>query len=354
MPATSRAVVQTAPRALEVRELPLPEIGEDDALLRLEACGICGSDYEQYEGVLPVRLPVVPGHEPVGRIAKIGRIAAARWRVREGDRVAVEALIPSGRDPFAGGGLNAYGYISVEHPPGLWGGYADYLYLAPNAVVHHVSHLIRPEIATLFNPLGAGFRWAVAMPRLRSGETIVILGPGQRGLACVIAAKEARAGRIIITGLSRDERKLALARDIGADVTINVETDDVRAIVRDATGGRGADVVIDVTAYATEAVTQAIDLARRGGRVVLAGTKGQRAVEDFYSDRIVMKELTVMGALGVDYDSYERAIRLIESGRYPLARMHTHTVPLTSAEHALDLLAGKVEGQDAIHIALTP
>ncbi|MEX0683547.1 MAG: zinc-binding dehydrogenase [Dehalococcoidia bacterium] len=353
-PNTSRAIVQTAPRTLELRELPLPEIGDDDALLRIEACGICGSDYEQYEGVLPVRLPVVPGHEPVGRIERIGAAAAERWRVREGDRVGVEALIPTGADPFAGGGLSAYGYLSVDKPPGLWGGYADYLYLAPKAVIHPIDGALAPEIATFFNPIGAGFRWAVAMPRLKEGETIVVLGPGQRGLASVIAAKEAGAGRIIISGLARDERKLALAREFGADITVNVEAEDIRTIVREATDGRGADVVIDVTAYATEAVTQAIDLARRGGRVVLAGTKGAKPVEGFFSDRIVMKELTVIGALGVDYDSYERAIRLIESGKYPLEKMHTHTVPLHEAERALQLLAGQVPGEEAIHIALVP
>ncbi|HUF53622.1 MAG TPA: zinc-binding dehydrogenase [Dehalococcoidia bacterium] len=351
---TSRAVVQTAPRTLEMRELPLPDIGDDDALLRIEACGICGSDYEQYEGVLPVRFPVVPGHEPVGRIERIGPQAAERWGVAEGDRVCVEALLPSPEGLIGRGGLSAYGHLSVDRPPGLWGGFADYLYLAPNAVVHRIDDAIPPEIATLFNPIGAGFRWAVAMPQLQPGETLVVLGSGQRGIASVIAAKEAGAGTVIVTGLARDANKLALAKEFGADITVSVEAEDVRAIVRDATDGRGADVVIDVTAYATEAVTQAIDLARRGGRVVLAGTKGQNAVEGFFSDRIVMKELTLIGALGVDYDSYERAIRLIESGKYPLERLHTHTVPLTEAERALDLLAGKVAGEEAVHIALVP
>ena len=350
----SRAIVQTGARSLELRELPLPEIGDDDGLLRIEACGICGSDYEQYEGALPVRLPVVPGHEPVGRIDRIGARAAERWGVSEGDRVCVEALLPSAEGLIGRGGLSAYGYLSVDRPPGLWGGFADYLYLAPNAVLHRIDSKIPPEIATLFNPLGAGFRWAVAMPQLQPGETLVVLGPGQRGIASVIAAKEAGARQVIVTGLARDERKLALAREFGADITVNVESEDVRTIVREATDGRGADVVIDVTAYATEAVTQAVDLARRGGRVVLAGTKGQKPVADFYSDRIVMKELTLIGALGVDYDSYDRAVRLIESGKHDLARLHTHTVPLTEAERALDLLAGKVPGEEAVHIALVP
>src|SRR5438876_7591782 len=91
-PRTSRAIVQTAPRHLELRELPLPDIDDDSGLLRVEACGICGSDAEQYAGVLPVRLPVVPGHEPLGVIERIGDRAAKRWGVDVGDRVAVESI----------------------------------------------------------------------------------------------------------------------------------------------------------------------------------------------------------------------------------------------------------------------
>jgi 2-desacetyl-2-hydroxyethyl bacteriochlorophyllide A dehydrogenase len=364
MTRTTRAMVQTGVRTLEPRDVPLPEIGDDDALLRVEACGICGSDYEQFAGALPVRFPVIPGHEPVGRIEKIGAAAAKRWNVREGDRVGVEALVPCGacdnctRGDFrrcAGrGGVSSYGFIPLDEAPGLWGAYAEHLYLSPLAVVHKIDERIAPEIATLFNPLGAGFRWAVEMPHLQPGESIVVLGPGQRGLASVIAAKEAGAGVVIVTGLTRDAAKLALAREFGADVTIDVEQEDLRKAVRAATNGRGADVVIDVTAYSTEAVTQAIDLARRGGRVVLAGTKGARPVADFYSDRVVVKELTIYGALGVDSQSYERAIRLIESGKYPLEKMHTHTLPLTDAERALRLLAGEEPGEQAIHIALVP
>jgi threonine dehydrogenase-like Zn-dependent dehydrogenase len=361
----TRAIVQTGPRAIEMCELPLPEVGPDDALLRVEACGICGSDYEQYEGALPARYPVIPGHEPVGSIAEIGTSAAERWGVSKGDRVCVEALAPCGTCApcergdthlcSGRGGIASYGFLPLSMEPGLWGGYAEYLYLPPAVRVHRIDDSIAPEIATLFNPLGAGFRWTVAMPRLQPGESIVILGPGQRGLAGVIAAKEAGAGKIIVTGLERDAAKLNLARELGADATIVADRDDVRSAAREATGGRGADVVLDVTSYATSAVNEAIDIARRGGRIVLAGTKGLgNPVPDFFSDKIVLKELTVMGALGVDHASYERAVRLIESRKYPLEKMHTHTLPLDQAEHALHLLAGKVPGEEAIHIALIP
>jgi 2-desacetyl-2-hydroxyethyl bacteriochlorophyllide A dehydrogenase len=360
-----RAVVQTGPRSLEIRDLPLPEIGADDALLRVEACGICGSDYEQYEGALPAKYPVIPGHEPVGRIAEIGPAAVERWGVREGDRVCVEALAPCGKCPqctsgsthlcSGRGGIASYGFLSLDDPPGLWGGYAEYLYLPPAVGVHRIDESIDPAIATLFNPIGAGFRWAFAMPKLEAGETIVILGPGQRGLGSVLAAKEAGAGRIIVTGLERDAAKLELAREFGADLTLTVDKDDVRRSVREATSGRGADVVIDVTSYATSAVTLAIDLARRGGRVVLAGTKGLgNPVPDFFSDKIVVKELTLRGALGVDHENYERAVGLIESRKYPLEKMHTHTMPLEDAERAIRILSGAEPGEQAIHIALVP
>jgi threonine dehydrogenase-like Zn-dependent dehydrogenase len=310
-------------------------------------------------------MPVIPGHEPVGIIEQVGEAAAQRWSVAVGDRVGVEALIPCGKCPECasgrarfcrgdGRGLSAHGYRPVEMAPALWGGYAEYMYLEPNSVVHRMSRDTPPELAVMFNPVGAGFRWAVNIPQLQPGETIVILGPGQRGLASVIAAHEAGAGRIIVTGLSRDERKLALARTFGAHHTIDVERDDPMRTVSEITDGVMADVVIDVTAYAVEAVTQAIRLARRGGRIVLAGTKGAKPVPDFLSDVVVGKELTIIGALGVDWPAYEAAVRLIESGRYPLELMHTHTLRLDEAERGLRLLAGEVPGEEAIHIALVP
>ena len=359
-----RAIVQEGPRRLSRQEFPLPDVGPEDALLRVEACGICGSDYEQYAGALPAPFPVIPGHEPVGVVEEIGEVAARRWGVSRGDRVAVEALLPCGhcRECVAGryrlcrgrGFMSAYGYISTRTPPSLWGGYSQYMYMDPHSLVHRLSPDVPAELAVLFNPLGAGFRWAVDLPGTRPGDTVVVLGPGQRGLASVIACREAGAGCIIVTGLARDEAKLALASRFGAHHVINVEAEDAAGRVREITDGAMADVVVDVTSYAVEAVVQAFDLARRGGTVVLAGTKGAKPVPDFLSDKIVVKELRVLGAFGVDYPAYEAAIRLIESGRYPLAEMHTHTLPLEEAERGLRLLAGELPGEEAVHIALVP
>src|SRR5256885_2021416 len=331
---TSRAVVQTGPRCLELRDLPVPDIGDESALLRVEACGICGSDAEQYTGVLPVRFPLIPGHEPLGIIERIGDRAARRWGVDAGDRVAVESLIPCGhcRACTEGryqlcrgrGGMFGHGYVPLAHAPGLWGAYADYMYLDPFSLVHRMRKDIPASLAVMFNPLGAGFRWAVEIPDTGPGDSVLVLGPGQRGLACVIAARAAGADTIIVTGLGRDAKKLALARTLGADHTIDVEAEDLRARVRELTAGRGADVVVEVTANAPEPVAEALHYAATGGRIVLAGVKGLKAVPDFVSDLIVVKEITIKGAFAVTRRGYEAAIRLIESGRVPLARMHTH------------------------------
>ncbi len=358
---TAFAMVQTERRKLEPRDIVIPDIDEDSGLLRIEACGICGSDYEQFEGVLRTPMPAIPGHEPLGIIEKIGDRAAARWSVDAGDRVAVETMLSCRHcGPCLGGSYHLcesrriYSYIPLSEAPSLWGAYAQYMYLAPNTIVHKVDPTLAPEIAVMFNPLGAGFRWAVEMPHTAPGDTVVVLGPGQRGLASVIACREVGAGTIIVTGLEADERKLALALEFGADHTIDVDNEDAKTRIRDITGGRGADVVVDVTSYATKPVAEALNYVRPGGTIVLAGVKGYKPVEDFVSDIIVMKEITIQGAIGVTSTGYRAAIRLLESRKVPVERMHTHDFKLEDAELAIRTLAREIPDDESIHSCLIP
>jgi threonine dehydrogenase-like Zn-dependent dehydrogenase len=361
MPKRSLAMVQTAPRKLEPRELPLPEIDDQTALLRIEACGICGSDVEQYHGALRTPMPAIPGHEPLGVIERIGDRAARRWGVDVGDRVAVETILSCRFcSPCLRGSYHLcrqrriYSYIPLSEEPGLWGAYAEYMFLGENSIVHKVDPALPAQIAVMFNPLGAGFRWAVEMPETGPGDTVAILGPGQRGLAAVLACREAGARRIIVTGLAADARKLELARELGAHATIDVENEDAKARVRELSDGRGADLVLDVSAYSTEPVTQALDLVAPGGKVVLAGVKGFQPVPDFVSDKIVLKEITVMGAIGVTSTGYESAIRLLESRRHPVEKIHTHDFALEDADLAIRTLAREVPGDESIHSCLIP
>jgi threonine dehydrogenase-like Zn-dependent dehydrogenase len=358
---TTLAMVQTGPRALEPRDLPIPEIDDDSALLRIEACGICGSDYEQYEGMLRTPVPVIPGHEPLGRIDAIGDRAAARWGVDVGDRVAVETMLSCRFCPpcLAGSyhlcrSRKIYSYIPLSEEPGLWGSYAQMMYLHPNSIVHKVDPTLEPSTAVMFNPIGAGFRWAVEMPQTGPGDTVVILGPGQRGLASVLACREAGAEKIIVTGLAADARKLELAKEFGAHHVIDVENEDPKQRIRELTDGVGARVVVDVSSYSTKPVSDALDFVSMGGTVVLAGVKGFKPIPDFVSDKVVMKEIQIRGAIGVTSTGYRSAIRLVESRRYPLEKMHTHDFSLLEAELAIKTLARQVEGDESIHSCLLP
>jgi threonine dehydrogenase-like Zn-dependent dehydrogenase len=355
------AMVQTAPRTLEARELPVPDVEHDTAILRVEACGICGSDYEQYDGVLRTPMPVIPGHEPLGIIEAIGDGAARRWGVDVGDRVAVETMISCRFCPPCLAGnyhlcrtRRIYSYIPLSETPGLWGSYSEYMWLDANSIIHKMNRGLPAELAVMFNPLGAGYRWAVEMPRTGPGDTVLILGPGQRGLASVIACRDAGAKRIIVTGLAADAKKLELARHFGADFTIDVDNEDVKQRVREITDGEGADIVVDVSSYATKPVADSLDYVRMGGQIVLAGVKGFREIPDFISDKIVMKEISIRGAIGVTSTGYRSAIRLIESGRVALEAMHTHDFGLRQAELAIQTLAREIEGEESIHSCLIP
>jgi threonine dehydrogenase-like Zn-dependent dehydrogenase len=162
-----RAAVQTGPRQIEIREFRRPVIGPDDGgLLRIEACGICGSEVEHYKGNLGRQsLPMVPGHEPLGIIEEVSEQAAARWGVKPGDRVAVEILIPCRSCDLCLAGRymscrNRIGSHGGSNPPerglGLYGGFSEYIHLHPNSILHKVRGDIPAEIAVMFNPLGAG------------------------------------------------------------------------------------------------------------------------------------------------------------------------------------------------------
>lgn len=360
LPAVARAAVQVADRTIEIRELALPEgLAPGEALLRVEGCGMCGSDVEQYTGALSfVEYPLVPGHEPVGRIAAIDAEAKRRWGVDVGDRVAVGNITaPCGTCARCREGqpcLDAflYGYRRTDAGSGLWGGYAEYLHLAPNTLLYPVAGDLSIEDAVLFNPIAAGFEW-VRAAGTGVGDSILIEGPGQRGLSAVIAAREAGAAVIVVTGLAQDRDKLDLAVEFGATHIVDADEDDVVRAVRAATGGCGADAVLDTTPYATQPVIDGLRAARHGGTIVLAGIKGGRTVPDFPVDLVVLRTLRIVGVVGTSPWANRQAIRLVESGRYPLGKLHTHRFRIDDVDLAMRILAGEVEGERAIHITIT-
>lgn len=362
--ASVQALVLEAPRTLRRRSFPRPEVGDDDALLRIEACGLCGTDHEQYSGVLFGGFAFVPGHESVGVIDEIGDRAAARWGVDRGDRVAVE-VFQSCRscDACRAGAYrrcvehgigDMYGFIPVDREPGLWGGYAEYQYLGPDAMVLPVPLDLDPVVATLFNPLGAGIRWATTLPGTEPGDRVAVLGPGIRGLASLVAARAAGAELVMVTGHGeRDRARLDLARRLGADLVVDVAVDDARRRWTEAVG-EGPDVVVDVTAKAPAALGQAVDLVRPGGTVILAGTRGSSETPGFSPDLVVLKEVRLVGALGVDVDAYRAAIDLLAAPDQVFADVPRQVVGLDGLEDLLRTMAGETADAPPVHGVLVP
>ena len=358
------ALVLEAPRALRPHVLPLPEVGDDDGILRVEACGLCGTDHELYTGAITPGFPFVPGHEAVGVIEAVGDRAAERWGVTRGDRVAVEVFLScracgpcrrgQQRRCERHGVAEMYGMISADRRPGLWGGFATHQYLAPDSVLLPVPDSLAPQVAVAFNPVGAGIRWGVSVPGTAPGDVVAVLGCGIRGLSVAAAAKEAGAAFVMVTGAGeRDHPRLALAGRFGADLAVDVHAEDPVARLRAEANVPGADVVVDVTAKAPAAFAQGVALARVGGTLVVAGTRGGGGTPGFDPDHVVYKELRVQGALGVDTADYRAALDLLARGTYPFADLPRRTVGLDGAAKLLETMAGE-RGVPPIHAVLVP
>jgi threonine dehydrogenase-like Zn-dependent dehydrogenase len=362
MSETTVAAVLVAPKQFELREFELPEIPDDAGLLKLEACGICGSDIHGSERLSDG--PKILGHENVGVVARIGRRAEESWKVHEGDRIALEEYIPCGAckwcrsDDFrfceqtdiAGPGPRLwYGSTAINTWPSLWGGYSQYMYIHPNAVIHKVPDHIPAPHAAAYLPFSNGVEWAYEYGGVGLGDAILIQGPGQQGLACVIAAKAAGAACIIVSGLARDARRMEIARKLGADYTVNVDEEDLVSRVMDATGGEGVNVTVNVTGGGSTTVADSVAVASKRCTIVLAAAGAETVnVGTFGRRKLVIKQ-----ANGHSYQSVERAIELIASGKYPMDEISTHTFPLSQAMEAIDAVAGR-GAPGAIHVSIMP
>jgi threonine dehydrogenase-like Zn-dependent dehydrogenase len=347
----SRVMMLIGDRRLEPEEWEVPRVGPREALIKIEACGMCGSDVEEYRGTFAankiIRYPLIPGHEPIGRVVEIGREAAKSWRVKVDDRVALEPNLSCGRCEMCLGGnyINcrslmppgappAYGFTPADVGHGFWGGYSEYMHLHERTILHTVPASMPLAFASLYQPLAAGIRWAVQLPKTRLGDAVLILGHGQRGLGSVVAARRAGASLIIVTGTSRSKKKMQLARALGAHHVIAADTENVVERINEITGGRGVDVIVDTVPVATKPIVDAIEVARVGATLVLAGIKGPVGVS-LNVDRLVYKEMHLVGVYSQGYESYIEAFRILDERPPDLAQMHTHEFPLDRADEAL-------------------
>lgn len=363
-----RAAVMTAPRTIVFKEFEKPRIHNEGALIRVEACGLCGTDAEQYTGAiksLNINYPIIPGHEVVGIIEKIGKKSSERWGVEKGDRIVIDSIIPCRNcDNCMAGKFNlcfgwnrtmmGYSYISSEEIPYLWGGYATHMFVHPNSLVRKMSPSIPAEHAILFNALGGAIHWTCELPELKYGDRVLVIAAGLRGLMCTLIAKAMGASQVILAGIESDKKKMDKALELGADHIINLSNEDMITRVKELTGGKGVNIVVDLSPHATQPIANSLDVVAKSGAIVLVGLKNNASIEDFVSDKLIMKGSRIIGAHGVSYTAFKRAISMIESGNLPLDKIFTKIFPLERCKYAMATLAKEIHDDEVNSIVIMP
>jgi alcohol dehydrogenase len=234
-------------------------------------------------------------------------------------------------------GRGSGGPISVNEPPRLWGGMAERVYVSPFSNLHKVPSTLDPEIALLACAvLGNGIRWTTTLGKATLGSTVLILGPGPQGLACVVAAHETGAEHIVVVGRTTSSHRLQLARQYGATATCRSDVSDPLTSIREALGGNSADVVVDTTG-STESLLLALPLTRKGGIVVAAGQSGAPH-QPIPLDLAVEHEITVIGANSHDFRAVGPALALLASERYDFPAMISHRFSLDEAPAAIETM----------------
>ena len=362
MKTTSRAMVLEGPKKLEMQTFVLPEIGEEDGLLAVERVGVCGSDPPIYSGrqtrgARPY--PIILGHEIVGRIVKIGEKAAQRLGVNEGDRAAMEYAFGCGAcDACMAGRYTlceknyTYGsMISCQKPPHLFGGYSEFVYIHPRAMVHGIGEEVSPEIGVLICAvLGNSIRWLRHIGGVSIGQTVVIVGPGLQGISATAVAKESGADPIIVIGLSRDQKRLEMAQRFGADVIINSEKTDPVEAVRKITNGKMAGLVMDVSASPSGAQL-ALSLAGKGSKFIMPGLYKENVSLNL--NYAVVNEIHILGVFSHDFRAVRPAIKMAKKKRFPFEDLISHCFPLEDAEKAIKLVGGE-EDEVPLKVLIDP
>ncbi len=361
MPRKTYSVVAVATQTIKIQSFDIPTITEDDGLLRVEMCGVCGSDPRILQWTDPDRFPLIMGHEVLGNIEEIGVQASERWGVNKGDRVVVEHLFGCGHCRmcligeyrFCSEHLGYGGTIPSSVPPHLWGAYGEFMYLAPNSRVHRIAEDVPAEAAAMTCAnIGNGIRWACTKGGVSVGDTVVVIGPGGQGLAAILAAREAGAAQIVAIGLTQDSHRFEVARHFGATHLINLQVEDPVQRVRELTGGAFADVVMDLTG-ATSSAPLSLELVRPMGTVVLGSNTGEASVP-LVTSKIAAKEIRYQGVNTHDTPAVKAAIKLVESRRYPIEKMVTHYFGLEEAETAVRAAGGEIRLDGFIKGVLVP
>jgi len=358
LPSTMRAVTCYGPHDYRMRELPMPQVGPGEVLVRILAAGICAGDVKCYTGA-PLfwgdeyragycQPPVTPGHEFVGEVVALGPDAGEKYGLALGDLATSEQIVPCWECRFCKRGQ--YWMCDSKHDvygfrQRTFGAMADYMLFPADAINHKLPRSLSPRQAVYVEPLACAIH-AVQRGNIELGDTVVVSGCGPLGLGMVAAARLKNPGCLI--ALDLQPNRLEVARHAGADLALNPREVDVIAEVKKLTGGYGCDVYIEATGH-PQSVVQGLHMIRRLGTFVEFSVFGEPVQVDW---TIIgdTKELNIHGAHLGPY-CYPLAIDMLVKDQVPVEEIVTHAFPLDQFDQAFQFV---LEARESIKVMLEP
>ncbi len=303
---------------LELKEVPVPEIGDHEVLIRIEAAGICGTDFHIYNDEFPYWPPVILGHEFSGTIAAAGK-RVVDWKTS--DRVVGEPhTLACGKCYLCRTG-NPQICASKRSPGwGINGAFAEYMRWPEPHLLHCVPNTLRLDTAALCEPLANVVSDVALNNTITLGDVVVVAGVGPIGIMAAVVARHVGAAQVILLG--RNESKMDIARTISSiSQVVDLRTQNVVELVLELTHGRGADVFIDASGSA-QALSMGAQLIRKLGTFVGIGFSDQNTI-DFPYRQLMMKGVKFLFNVSTKYESWDRSLALLESGVIPHEKIIT-------------------------------
>jgi len=331
---------------LELREVPVPTPGPGEVLIEVKACGICGTDVHVLHDEFPYWPPVVLGHEFSGQIIELGP-EVQHYAV--GDRVVGEPHTQACGHCY----LCRTGNVQIcptKRSPGwgIDGAFTKYLKM-PERLLHRIPDNMSFDTAAVTEPTANTVHDVIERAKVEAGDFVVVLGPGPIGLLAGLTARAAGARHIVMIGAPNDEAiRLKKARELGFETVLNVAESKPADVVRDLTGGWGADLVIECSG-AAPAIASTVDLVRKKGRICAIGLTGKENIS-FPWDKAAAKVIDLIFNMSTSYSSWDRSLNLIATGRIPAGEVISHRMPLTEWQRAFT----EIEAQRALKVLLIP
>jgi len=331
---------------IELLDSPVPQVKEGYVLLRIEVAGICGSDLKIYDDDHPYFPPVILGHEFSGEVVEVGA-GVQGWK--KGDRVVSEVHgLVCGQCRFCLSGEKHVCPSKRALGWGIDGGFAEYVRV-PSWLLHRMPDGVSFEEAALMEPLAIAVHGILERAKVDPEDSVVVLGCGPIGLLALQMAKVEGASRVFVTGMNLDEKvRLKMAKDLGADRTINVQKEDPVAIVKEATRGIGADLVVELSG-SPAAIRQGLGMVRTHGRFLAIGIPAEQEVGIPWKE-IIFKAPSLIFHFSSCYSSWERGLSLLEHKKVDAKALITNILPMKDWEKGFHL----AKSGEAIKVLLKP